>query len=606
MIPCYFLQFSKSRSRLAIANHISRLTTAKKANCLQLKLCRAFSTPLYMKAWTFHPHCDQEVMSSKVDTADPSTLDEAANDSLEQVPSGHKGSFYCLKLSEQVPVPMTLEAYNRHFGVKEFAELEVPNGSQAYHHHSYRETAEKDGLLLHKIQDDRCVDTKTLTPDNAAPQEPLDPTAFPRIPKSHILVKVIASSINALDLRMQQGYGRQFFSRLRENDGPIVPGRDFSGVVVGCGENVLEYKVGDLVMGASWPWSQNGCWAEYVVVSEFHVVKKPESLSHVEASALAFSGITAWHAIFSFAKQNKGRESQLIDCLSGSNGSSDAPQLKSDQEVSDTICSLICSAEQKKKKLAFVHGAAGAVGTIAVQLLKALGYCVLGSGKAAHKRYLEEELKVDLFIDLDGATDQKSHLPQEPEAIYAKSALSFPESCFDFVLDCIGGAETSELEAFENLAVTWLKKGGEFVTTNGRAISHFDNAFEKWSQQSPVESICHLLGQTLPKKNPSDFSNVQGGGQSSLLCFLSSVGSSAVSYIQRKYAVESMYEVGYQWAYFYPDASALRALTSLAAARAIFQPVSEVTEFAEVGRMVRRLLKKNVDRPPGKVVIFFS
>lgn len=97
---------------------------------------------------------------------------------------------------------------------------------------------------------------------------------------SDVLVKVHATSVNPLDVRMVYGYGRRVLDlldavtnsepRITHDRYPLTLGRDFSGEVVATGPSAREYKPGDLVYGAIEP-QRSGGHAHYVTVPSFCV-----------------------------------------------------------------------------------------------------------------------------------------------------------------------------------------------------------------------------------------------------------------------------------------------------------------------------------------------
>lgn len=112
-----------------------------------------------------------------------------------------------------------------------------------------------------------------------APDEELDM-------KDHeVLVKVHAASLNPLDLQMAQGYAKGLFETQRPL--PFILGRDFSGTIEAVGSGVWNYKVGDQVCGATYPWLPYGSLAEYTVISQNHITLKPSNFSHEE-------GVCCW------------------------------------------------------------------------------------------------------------------------------------------------------------------------------------------------------------------------------------------------------------------------------------------------------------------------
>src|SRR5437867_11128588 len=98
-----------------------------------------------------------------------------------------------------------------------------------------------------------------------------------------VLVEIHAASVNAADWKMRGGqYGATVVF-------PHVPGRDFSGVVVG---SAGFFKLGDAVFGVC-EVPREGAYAERIAIREAIVARKPERLSHVQTAAIALVGLTA-------------------------------------------------------------------------------------------------------------------------------------------------------------------------------------------------------------------------------------------------------------------------------------------------------------------------
>ena len=101
-----------------------------------------------------------------------------------------------------------------------------------------------------------------------------------------IVVDIHAASVNGADCKVLSGR----YSRI--TDFPYVLGRDFSGVVAALGDGVDEFAPGDPVFGVC-DVGQEGTYAEKIAVKAALVAPKPDSLSHVDAAALALIGLTA-------------------------------------------------------------------------------------------------------------------------------------------------------------------------------------------------------------------------------------------------------------------------------------------------------------------------
>jgi NADPH:quinone reductase-like Zn-dependent oxidoreductase len=171
-----------------------------------------------------------------------------------------------------------------------------------------------------------------------------DPVALP----GHVVVDVHAASVNGADWQVRSG---NYAPTPRF---PWVPGRDFSGVVAALGEGVTDLAIGDPVFGVV-ERSADGCYAEKVAVRAASVALKPDRLSHVEAAALALTGLTA-------------------------------------------LVSLEDTLGLKRGETILIQGGAGGAGSFAIQLAKEIGARVISTASAANLEYVRS-LGADQVID---------------------------------------------------------------------------------------------------------------------------------------------------------------------------------------------------------------
>jgi NADPH:quinone reductase-like Zn-dependent oxidoreductase len=134
-----------------------------------------------------------------------------------------------------------------------------------------------------------------------------------------------------------------------------VPGHELSGVVTGLGYGTTGLTVGQRVFGLA-DWTRDGSLAEYTAVEARNLAPLPADIDHTVAAALPISGLTAWQGLFDHAHLTTGQ----------------------------TV---------------LIHGAAGAVGSIAVQLARELGARVIGTGRARDRQAVLG-LGADAFVDL--------------------------------------------------------------------------------------------------------------------------------------------------------------------------------------------------------------
>lgn len=124
-----------------------------------------------------------------------------------------------------------------------------------------------------------------------------------------VLVQVKAASVDLVDLKICSGYGRVLRKQLRRysnnmgGEFPIVLGRDCAGIIVEIGQKVNKFEIGDEVWFAV-PYWMPGTMAEYVVVKESHITKKPKGIGFEVATSIPYAGSVAWDALVNQAHLN--------------------------------------------------------------------------------------------------------------------------------------------------------------------------------------------------------------------------------------------------------------------------------------------------------------
>ncbi|PRW87596.1 NADPH:quinone oxidoreductase [Pseudomonas simiae] len=166
-----------------------------------------------------------------------------------------------------------------------------------------------------------------------------------------VLVRVHATSINPLDYQVRRGDYADLVPL------PAITGHDVSGVVEAIGPGVTNFAPGDEVWYTPQIFDGPGSYAEYHVAAENIVAKKPLSLSHLEAASLSLVGGTAWEALTVRAALRVG-ESILI------------------------------------------HGGAGGVGHVAIQLAKAIGAKVFTTVREANAEFVKR-MGADVIINYE-------------------------------------------------------------------------------------------------------------------------------------------------------------------------------------------------------------
>ncbi|KAL0301211.1 UNVERIFIED_CONTAM: Reticulon-4-interacting protein 1, mitochondrial [Sesamum radiatum] len=135
-----------------------------------------------------------------------------------------------------------------------------------------------------------------------------DDVDVPHLKPNEVLVRARAVSVNPLDTRMRAGYGRSIYEPLL----PVILGRDISGEIAAVGNSVRSLTVGQEVFGALHPTAVRGTYTDYAILAEDELTLKPESISHVEASAIPFAALTAWRALRSTARIKQGQRVLVV------------------------------------------------------------------------------------------------------------------------------------------------------------------------------------------------------------------------------------------------------------------------------------------------------
>ncbi len=219
--------------------------------------------------------------------------------------------------------------------------------------------------------------------------------------KDEVVLRVRAASVNPLDWRMK---------RQR-------PGVDVAGEVIAVGKTVTQFKPGDAVFGAC-----KGAFAEYAAASEAKLVPKPENISFEQAAAVPVAGLTALQGL-----RDKGH-------------------LQSGQKV-------------------LINGAAGGVGTFAVQIAKSFGANVTGVCSAKNVE-LVRSLGADRVID------------------YTRDDFTQDSQRYDLILDNVGNRSLSAMRRVLNPSGKCVMAGApkDLSTVLARLIEAFASSLF-WRQK---------------------------------------------------------------------------------------------------------------------------
>lgn len=230
------------------------------------------------------------------------------------------------------------------------------------------------------------------------------PIPVPRT--GEILVRNHAAGVNPFDCYAVSGYVNAYV----QFNLPAVLGRDFSGIVAAIGPGVDGLVVGDAVFGQA-AADAEGTFADYVAIPAARAAIKPDTLSHIQAASLPNVIMAAWDGLFSMTSGADLRPGQSI----------------------------------------LVNGAAGGIGSIAVQLARWRGARVIGTSSA---------INLDMVRDL-GAEAHDYALP-----------LAITDAV-DAVLDTADGSNAEVLCGL-------IRPGGTYVALRGLPGGNFE---EKWAER---------------------------------------------------------------------------------------------------------------------------
>ena len=246
-------------------------------------------------------------------------------------------------------------------------------------------------------------------------------------PKANeVLVKVHAAGVNPVDWKIRSGG----FSRAKGGL-PRILGGEIAGTVESCGADVKGFKPGDEVW-ALLSLMRMGGYAEYALVAEADLAKKPKSLDFVHAAGVPLAALTAYQALF------------------------DKAGLKEGQSV-------------------LIHAGAGGVGHFAIQLAKSKGAKVYSTASQGNLAFLKE-LGADVAIDYKAqkfeevAKDVDVVLDSIGGETQARSLVCLKKG--GYLVSIVGPPDAKKLDELG------LKGSGMLVTPNVKELDEIGALFE--------------------------------------------------------------------------------------------------------------------------------
>lgn len=224
--------------------------------------------------------------------------------------------------------------------------------------------------------------------------------------EGEVLVRIKAAGVNPSDCRIREGR----MQTVLQHRFPIILGWDLAGVVEEVGYAVSRFQEGDEVYAyCRRPVIQYGAYAEYIALPECYLALKPKNIPFEEAASIPLVGVAAFSSL-----QGKLRAGET----------------------------------------ALIMGAAGGVGSFAIQLAKLMGAKVIAMTGAENHEYVRG-LGADETIDYWAGDFRAALRALAPDRV-------------EVVFDCIGGETIFK-------ALECLKPGGRFITLSGRyTAEHFE------------------------------------------------------------------------------------------------------------------------------------
>src|SRR5689334_24428811 len=153
-----------------------------------------------------------------------------------------------------------------------------------------------------------------------------------------VVVQVHASGFVNTEL----GWPSTWTDRRDRDRTPSIPGHELAGVVTSLGYGTTGLSAGQRVFGLA-DWYRDGSLAEYIAIEARNLAPLPNDVEFTVGASLPISGLTAWQGLFQHGRLSSGQS-------------------------------------------VLVHGAAGAVGSLAAQIAREAGAYVIGTGRAADRQ----------------------------------------------------------------------------------------------------------------------------------------------------------------------------------------------------------------------------
>lgn len=249
----------------------------------------------------------------------------------------------------------------------------------------------------------------------------------PKPGKGQVLISSRAVGVNPVDTYIRAGkYGPQQF--------PYIPGFDAAGVVEAVGPEVTNCHIGDRVYT-----SAGAAYAQKLVVDQARVYPMPARITFVEAAGIGVPAATAYRGLF---QRGNAKAGQVV----------------------------------------LIHGATGGVGTAAVQLARAAGLKVIGTGSTENGRKLIQQVGAHVTVD-----HHKNGYERD-------------------IMDATGGRGVDLI--LEMLANVNLAKDLELIAPRGKVIVIGSRAKIEIDPRMTMAKESEIRGLTLSRATPEELRSI--------------------------------------------------------------------------------------------------
>lgn len=260
----------------------------------------------------------------------------------------------------------------------------------------------------------------------------------PELKPNEVLIQIRDAGVNPIDWKIREGYLKERMP----SSFPLTLGQDCSGEIVEVGAGVKKLKVGDEVFGFA-----HGSYAEFATATEDSVALKPEKVDFATAASIPTAGLAAWQLVVDIAKIQQGQS-------------------------------------------VLIHGAAGGVGSFAVQLANWKGADVFATAAAEDMAYLkqigakqvidyqkekfEDKLRdVDVILDLVGG------------AVLARS-YSVLKKKTGLIISTVGAPDENALKKIGAKGVRFVEK------RDSNELSQLASLIEQGKLQARIDEVLPL------------------------------------------------------------------------------------------------------------------